>query len=48
MTRAQRSARRFRRLILVAGIFYCLAALAWIVLPFFNDVLFDKFEGAGL
>ena len=48
MTRAQRAGRRLRRVILVAGILYTLAALVWAVLPFFSDLLFEEFLGAGL
>ena len=47
MTKAQRSARRFRRVILVLGIVYTLAAIGWLVLPHFES-LFDGFRGAGL
>ena len=48
MTKARRSAYRLRRLILVAGILYTIAAVCWIVLPFFNDYFFTDFIGAGL
>jgi hypothetical protein len=48
MTKAQHSARRLRRLILIAGLVYTLAALCWLVTPHFNKILFDDFVGAGL
>lgn len=48
MTKGQHSARRLRRLILIAGLVYTTAALCWLVLPYFNEILFDDFLGAGL
>ncbi len=48
MTKAQRSARRFRRIILVLGIVYTIAAVGWLVLPHLSDFPFDDFMGAGL
>ena len=48
MTKAQHAGNRLRRVILVAGIIYTLAALIWAVLPFFSDFLFEEFLGAGL
>jgi len=40
MTRAKEKAYRFRRVILIAGIFYLLAAIAWAILPL--TPIFDK------
>ena len=48
MTNARRTAYRLRRLILVAGILYTIAAVCWIVLPFFSEYVFADFMGAGL
>ena len=48
MTKAQRSARRFRRVILVMGIVYILAAVGWLVLPHFRNPLGGDFNSAGL
>ena len=49
MTRARRTAHRIRVWILIAGIVYTLAALAWLFLPFLNDVLFDdEFQAYGI
>lgn len=49
MTRAKLRARRLRLLILLAGIVYTLAALAWMVSPYFSeDVFSEEFAGMGL
>ena len=49
MTRAKRRARRLRLLILLAGIVYTLAALFWMVCPYFNEDLFlEEFAVFGL
>lgn len=48
MSQGQRQARRVRRLILIAGIVYSLAALSWLFLPYLNEVLYDDFSMAGL
>ncbi len=48
MTKAKHAGHRLRRAILVAGILYAIAALIWAVLPFFSDLLFEEFVGAGL
>ena len=45
MTRGQRAARRFRRLILVAGSLFALAGLAWMLLPFYSEILDGEFVG---
>lgn len=34
-------------MILIAGILYVVAFLAWLILPFFNDLLFEDFFGVG-
>lgn len=52
MTKAKATAYRLRWLILIAGIIYTLLGLAWLVLPFFNDMsfvqaLFGSGEGVG-
>lgn len=48
MTRAQHKADRLRRVILIAGLIYCLAALTWLILPIYADDLFDEFMPSGL
>ncbi len=47
MTKARRSAKRLRRWILIAGIVYSLAALCWLILPYFNNVFFDDLDFYG-
>lgn len=39
MTRAKQTAYRFRRLILIAGIFYTFISIIWVFLPFANNYL---------
>jgi len=51
MTKEQQAGNRFRRLILIAGILYCVAGVGWLILPYLNDILFGSdsdFLGAGL
>lgn len=43
MTRAKQTAYRFRRLILIAGIFYTLISIIWVFLPFANEYLSNIF-----
>lgn len=49
MTRAKQTAYRFRRLILIAGIFYTFISIVWVFLPLasknFSSVLHDNFPG---
>ena len=48
MTRSRRRAHRIRWVILVAGLVYTACAVGWLILPYFNDLLFEDFKGAGL
>ncbi len=48
MTRARRNGQRLRRWILVVGIFYVVAGIAWLFLPLANNFAFDEFGAAGL
>lgn len=48
MTKAKLTARRFRRVLLVVGIVYVLAALSWLIGPFLIDYISDDFGGMGL
>lgn len=44
MTSAKKTAYRFRRLILIAGIIFTTAGVAWFILPFFNGFFEDFLE----
>lgn len=41
MSRAQDAAYRLRGLLLAAGVLFALLGVTWLVLPCFNEILFD-------